>query len=443
MKLSRRKFLYLAGGGAGMLAAPGIGGLMAGHKGVEVGGEREESLWTIEAPPIPPAPRLESDRKVDLAIIGGGYTGLSCAYYAKKFMPDWSVIVLESHRIGSGASSRNSGFVTEKYEGSDRSDMTLRGLERLVRFIEEEEIECDLAPTALTHLYPSKRSAEKARASMEKGEWIPADELRRGMDTSFYSGAVAPGSYSSVHPGKLVAGHAKAARRVGAELYEHSPVLKVKEGKPAELITQAAVVKTDHVLIATNPHTPRLGFFRSLIVPIHHYSFATRKLTDKEIQDLGLDRWPLRFEMRALPLSTNLTPSGHFFIRIVLGYASFDSCEWRDLEGARKLARKLFVERYPQVADMEMVRGWHGVTAHTMKPRVIACPIAGDNIHASVAYNATGVMPCHNNGYLTACRITGREDKDTSYLAGTKGHYPLPGEFYKSLMFKPYMKLMT
>jgi glycine/D-amino acid oxidase-like deaminating enzyme len=264
MELSRRKFLSLAGGGAGILAAPGIGGLLAGHKGVEVGGDREESLWTIEAPSIPPAPRLEDDRKVDLAIIGAGYTGLSCAYYARRFMPDWSVIVLDSHRLGSGASSRNSGFVTEEYEGSSRSDMTLRGLERLRRFIEEEEIECDLAPATLTYLYSSKRSAEKARASMKKGEWISTDEVREGMGTSFYSGAVAPGGYSAIHPGKLVSGLAMAARRVGVELYEHSPVLEVKEGRPAELITPAARVKADHVLVATNPHTPRLGFLRSL-----------------------------------------------------------------------------------------------------------------------------------------------------------------------------------
>ena len=75
MNLSRRTFLHLAGGGAGILAAPGIGGLVAGHKGVEVGGDREESLWTTEAPSIPPAPRLDDDRKVDLAIIETGIGG--------------------------------------------------------------------------------------------------------------------------------------------------------------------------------------------------------------------------------------------------------------------------------------------------------------------------------------------------------------------------------
>ena len=58
------------------------------------------------APAMPAVPRFDGDRKVDLAIVGGGYTGLSCAYYAKLFRPAWTVVVLESHKLASSASSR-------------------------------------------------------------------------------------------------------------------------------------------------------------------------------------------------------------------------------------------------------------------------------------------------------------------------------------------------
>ena len=179
------------------------------------------------------------------------------------------------------------------------------------------------------------------------------------------------------------------------------------------------------------------------MMPVHQYTLATRKLTEAEIRNFGLERWTLRFERRLLPVTTHLMPSGHFFIRIVLGYASFNSCEWRDTEGARELARRIFVQRYPWIADVELSHGWHGVTGHTLKVREIACPIEGDNIHVSAGYNGLGVMPGHNNGYLTACRITGSQDDDVRYLAGAKGHYPMPGEFYRSIMFKPFMKMMT
>ena len=105
MGISRRKFLLA--GGAGLLAAPGIAGLVARERGVEAD-TRQDAVWMAGAPSMPGVPRYEGDRSVDLAIVGGGYTGLSCAYYAKRFRPDWKVVVLESHRLASGASSRNS-----------------------------------------------------------------------------------------------------------------------------------------------------------------------------------------------------------------------------------------------------------------------------------------------------------------------------------------------
>ena len=121
--LSRRKFLVAAGVG---LAAGAAGVVVDRRSGVERDGTRTLSLWTLEAPPIPRAPRLSGDRDVDVAIVGGGYTGLACGYYLKKLRPEWSVAVLESHRLGSGASSRNSGMALLRYPAIEENEMTRR-----------------------------------------------------------------------------------------------------------------------------------------------------------------------------------------------------------------------------------------------------------------------------------------------------------------------------
>ncbi len=442
MKLSRRGFLLASG--AGVLAAPGMAGLVAGRGGVETAGVREDCLWTSEAPPMPQAPRFEGERKVDLAIVGGGYTGLACAYYAKLFRPDWSVIVLESYGLGSGASSRNSGAVYARHIGISDAEMPQRGLDRLRSFIEAEQIDCDFAPAPTLTLLTSKSAAEGARSDLAPGaRWISPEELRESTGSGVYAGAVDSPGYFRVHPAKLVVGHARAALRVGAELFERSPALAIESGRPAEISTPRGKVLADHVFIATNAHTPRLGYFQRSIFPVHQYSFATRKLTSEEIGGFGLDRWALRFERRVLPVTFSLTAGGHFFVRMVLGYASFNSCEWHDLEGARNLARRIFEQRYPRIADIELAHGWHGVTGHTVMMRQVAGAVGDGNIHVSAAYNGSGIMPGHNNGYLTACRITGHADDDTRYLTGVSGQIPLPGEFYRSLMFKPFISLMT
>jgi glycine/D-amino acid oxidase-like deaminating enzyme len=322
--------------------------------------------------------------------------------------------------------------------------MAERGLRRLRGFIEAEEIDCDFGPASTLTLLTSKSSAEGARSDLAPGaRWISPEELHESIGSAYYAGAVDSPGYLRVQPAKLVVGHARAALRVGAELFQHSPALSVEGGRPARISTPRGEVLADHVFLATNGHTPRLGFFRSSIFPVHQYSFATRKLTRHELSAFGLDRWMLRFERRVLPVTCSLTPGGRFFVRIVLGYASFNSCEWQDVEGARNLAQRIFEQRYPGIADIELAHGWHGVTGHTAMMRQVAGSVGDGNIHVSAAYNGLGIMPGHNSGYLTACEITGHADDDTRYLTGVSGQIPLPGEFYRSLVFKPLMSLLT
>lgn len=442
MSISRRTFML--GSGAGLLAAPGIAGLATGPAGIEMPGERSSgpSLWSLQVPPIAPQPTLKTDRTVDLAIIGAGYTGLSCAYYAKKMRPDWNIIVLESHRIGAGASSRNSGAVYAKYVGIDDAAMATRGLNRLRDFIDSEAIDCDFTPASTLIVHHSKREASTAKEQLAKGEtWISAEALREKAGTHYYAGAVESPDYFKIQPAKLVAGHAEAALRLGVEIFENTPATNISSGKPALISTPEARINARHVCIATNAYTPRLGLLQYKMYPLHQYSFSTDQLDSNTIEHLGLHRWDLRFEPRLLPVTYSLSPSGHFFLRIVLGYASHDSTEWRDIAGARALVKRMFEQRYPQIADIGLKYGWHGVTGHTNLFKPIAGAIGDGNIHISVAYNGLGIMPAHNHGYLTACNITGRDEPDTAFLTGINGQLPMPGDYYRSLIFKPFMRL--
>ncbi len=441
MEVTRRRFLV--GGSVAALAAPGLAGLAAGRGGVETDA-RKDPVWVASSPAMPSLPRFEGDRKVDLAIVGGGYTGLACAYYTKLFRPDWTVVVLESHKLASSASSRNSGAVYANYVGISDPEMPERGMNRLREFIEKEEVDCDFAPASTLMLLTSKSAAERARSDLEPGAtFVEADELRERTGSDYHAGAVNPPGYYRVHPMKLAVGHARAALHVGAELFEDSPALSIETGKPARISTPRGELMAGNVLIATNAHTNRLGFFRRTMYPIHQYSFATRRLTSEEIASFGLDQWMLRFERQMLPVTFSMTPDGHFFVRMVLGYASHDSCHWQDIASAQDVARRIFEQRYPAIADVGLSHGWHGVTGHTTLFKQVAGVIGDGNIHVSAAYNGLGIMPAHNNGYLTACRLAGREEEDTRFLTGVTGQLPFPGEFYRSLILKPAMKLLT
>jgi glycine/D-amino acid oxidase-like deaminating enzyme len=379
---------------------------------------------------------------VDVAVVGGGYTGLACGYYLKKLRPKWSVAVLESHRLGSGASSRNSGMALLHYPAIGENEMTRRAFQRWRRFLDDEDVDCDYQRDRVLYLHPSEAAAERARSRIKPSErWLSADELREQIGTEFYAGAVSPPESYAIHPGKLVAGHVAAARRVEVELYEYSPVMEIRPGRPVQLVTPTGTVRAAHAVIATNAYTPRLGFFRTTVFPVHHYTFATRELSSEELKRHHLDHWRMRYEERFLPVSTSVTPSGRFIVRVLLGYAAWNSCEWGDIHSARELARTTLSRRYRWAAETELEYGWHGVTAHTLDWRVVAGPLGDGNLHASTAYNGTGVVPAHNNGYLTACRIVGEQEEDLALLQGTSGHPPIP-EPLRSLGFKPLMRLL-
>ena len=59
------------------------------------------------------------------------------------------------------------------------------------------------------------------------------------------------------------------------------------------------------------------------------------------------------------------------------------------------------------------------------------------------AFNGLGIMPGHNTGYLSACRITGHPEEDMRYMLGKTVHVPIPGEFHRSMLLKPAMRALT
>ena len=312
MSITRRKFII--GAGSSAIALPGIANLVSESPGLETHLDRGESLWIKS---LPSAPRFESysgTDKADLVVVGGGYTGLACAFYAKKFKPDWKVVVLEAQKIGSGSSSRNSGVVYAKYTGMDDKGFAERGLDRFKQFIDEQDINCDFQTASTLFMHHTKNSAEKAKNNIELGSsWINAQQLSDLTGTSYYAGAVDSPDYYKIDPAKLLLGKMNAALSVGVEIFENSTVTNIEHGQLANVFTKNGEVTAKNVLIATNGYTPRLGLLHYKMYPLHQFTLATRILSNAEIGRLGLHNFDLRFEPRILPVTFSLSPSGNFF----------------------------------------------------------------------------------------------------------------------------------
>ncbi|WP_299976869.1 FAD-binding oxidoreductase [uncultured Pseudoteredinibacter sp.] len=260
MKINRRNLLL---GGAVATAAPGLAGLLSSSTGIELPKRRSggPSLWQNLGGRLPDLPSLQQSHTADICIVGGGYTGLCAAIYLKKMQASLRVMVLESHQLGAGASTRNSGAVYAKFTGIDDQSFAEQGLQHFKNFLQSESVDCDFQPANTLYLYKDDSQRKAAQNNQKTNEqWITDDKLKRAIASDFYAAAKVGRGFYKLNPAKLLSEYRRIALAHGVEIYENTPVLGVNyQGSSLDVQTALARVSCAKVLLATNAYTPRLG----------------------------------------------------------------------------------------------------------------------------------------------------------------------------------------
>lgn len=434
MPVSVKRGLGMAGLALGSLAVP----LLAAHKIVRRSvpvsrePERTKSYWMATIPELPCFPRLEDDITVDVAVVGGGWTGLATAYYVKTLDPSLTVALLESHRLGSGASSRNSGGALPRFRGHAPTEQSLRGYELLKAFCETQGVDVELQESVpILRLHRSRAASRQPK--------MVGEELHREIGSEFYDAADL--TYSNrLHPGKLIAGLVEANRRAGVALYEHSPVTRIDRSVPPRLETPRGRVVARDVVLATNGYTPGLGIARDRIISMHHRVIATRPLTDGEWEHSGLERWPFRLETGGYYTHTvRGTSDRRFFYRHVLGHRAFEETHWDIDDRIVSIGRRELLRRYPWLDGVPIDYEWHGITGRTRD----WWPVTGQidkHLYIAAGYNGSGAMATHYFGHLLAHSIVGKPHQDLDLLKPPSQHPCIPGEFLRHLFFQGWME---
>jgi len=422
----------LAGGALSALALPLVaaGRLRGRRERIQDEPLRQPSYWQLTGPELPSFPRLSERIEVDVAVVGGGFTGLAAAYYLKRHAPEASVALLEAQTLGSGASTRNSGAVGRQLRGQESNDATRRGYELLRAFASEQGDDFDLAediPVLRLH---------RRRGALERPDLAGA-ELARQIGSDFYQEAEAS-TTTSIHPGKLIASLTRACQERGVQIFEHSPVTRIsREGGRPLLVTTGGHVHAGDVILATNAYTPLLGIANRELLVMHHRVIVTRPLDEHEWERSGLERWPIRLEDGTYFTHTvRATPDRRFFYRHVLGHRPLEAVTWRVEERDVEAGRRELLRRYPWLEGVEVEYAWHGVTARTRD----LWPVVGEvepRVFIAAGYNGSGVMPSHFFGYLLARRILGHHDADLDQLERPPAAHPAwPPELLRHSLFQ-------
>ena len=348
---------------------------------------RSLSLWLDNHPgPLEPRPPLAGDTEVDVAIVGGGYTGLWTAYYLLRLDPTLRILVIEKEIVGFGASGRNGGWVVgELAAGPDRheqvagNDAARRFLGELFdsvdevgRVAEREGFDCHFAKGGTIRL--ARNDAQLTRQREEVGHHqsrfgltdddlrlLDAEEARSHLAATGVVGGLFYAHTAAIHPVRLVRGLGESVERLGATIAEQTAAKAIE---PGLVITDRGTVRADVVVRALEGYTSTLKGQGRTLSPLYSLMVATEPLDDDLWAEIGLSERQTFADDRHLVIYGQRTADG----RIAFGGRgapySFGSRIDQAIEQRSRIHDRIaetLVELLPVLDGVAITHRWGGV----------------------------------------------------------------------------------
>lgn len=338
---------------------------------------KQHNYWHTTAQMPDDSSLMPIPSKADVAIIGGGYTGLSAARTLAK--NNVNVVLLEAETIGWGASSRNGGMtltglkvamqtVIKNYGRELAKELfqcSLDSVGIVEQIVKEENIDCGFARTGhlLTANKPKHYEALQGEVDFMAKEFnhnvrlVAPKDLHSEIGTDIYHGGLVDEVSGGLNPAQYVAGLAGAAARAGGTLCARARVNKIERSQSRFLIqTERGSLEAESVLVATSGYTGNVTKkLRKRIIPIGSFIIATERLSDELAYELS-------------PNNRMIFDYKHFLNYFRLwdrrmifgGRAAFFPENENTIAQSGEILRREMIQVYPQLKDVKVEYVWGG-----------------------------------------------------------------------------------
>lgn len=414
-------------------------------------------FWSDHPDSPEEAPALVGNRTADLAIVGGGFTGLWAGLQALEENPGRSVVILEANVTGFGASSRNGGFCDPSLTHGTGNGHThwpgdmpallrmgeanlagivdaLRRYDMSTPWWKTREVSIATTDWQLADL---AEGAELETEYEEANTLLDHDEMRAIADSPTYLGGLLGRSILLIDPARLVWDLRTAFESLGGIVHDNSKVLNTQEHDSSSLTVQTdgGSVVANRVIVATNAWAEPGRYMRHYVLPIYDHVLMTEPLDDEQYEALG---WKSR---EGLADSAN---QFHYYRqtndrRILWGgydanyyFGNGMGPKYEDRIESHKLLAQHFFETFPQLEGLNFSHRWAGPIGTTSKFTAAFGTRHGGKLAWAAGYTGLGVGASRFGARVALDLVDGLQSERTELGMVRKKPVPIPPEPFRS-----------